>query len=76
MIKKAIKNMKIKLRCEKDNHNWEYAIWGSAFVDNLDDTFSLWEIGTRTCKICKRHEMNLKNGWQEAKKGLTINDLK
>jgi len=68
--------LKIRLRCVKGNHNFEYATWGSAFVDNLDGTFSLCEIDIRTCKTCKRHEMNLKNGWQEAKKGLTINDLK
>lgn len=75
-VKKAIQNIKIKLHCEKGNHNWEYCTWGSAFVDNLDDTFSIWSIGTRTCDTCKRHEMNLKNGWEEGKKGLTINDLK
>jgi Zn finger protein HypA/HybF involved in hydrogenase expression len=74
--KNHIKKVKTKLYCEKGNHNWEHGIWGSAFVDNLDGTFSLWEIGVRTCQTCKRHEMNLKNGWEEAKKGLTINDLK
>lgn len=70
-----IKNIKIKFYCDKDNHNWDYCTWGSAFVDNLDDTFSIWSIGTRTCATCKRHEMNLKNGWEEGKKELTINDL-
>ena len=74
-FKNAIKNIKIKLRCEKEKHDWEYCTWGNGIVDNLDGTFCFWDIATRTCNTCGRHQYNLKNGWEEARKGLNINDL-
>jgi hypothetical protein len=73
---KIIKFIKNRLFCDKGKHDWEYCTWGSALTDNLDGTHSLWEIPTRTCKTCGKHQFNLKNGWEKAKKGLTINDLK
>jgi hypothetical protein len=76
MFKQAIKNMKIKLHCNKDKHSWEYCTWGSALVDNLDGTFGFWSIPTRYCKNCDKEQFNLKNGWELAKKNLTINDVK
>lgn len=75
MLKNIIKNAKVKLLCNKEKHKWEYSTWGSAPVDHLDGTFGLWSLGTRWCKTCGKEELNLKNGWEARKKGLTINDL-
>lgn len=74
-IARYIKNRKIKTKCEKGKHDWNYYTWGSAPVDNLDDTFCFWSIPVRNCETCKKHEMKLKDGYEAAKKGLTINDM-
>lgn len=70
-----IKGLKVKLFCSREKHDWKYYTWGSAVVDNLDGTFGLWEIPVRDCPTCKKHQYNLKNAWEDAKKCLTIKDL-
>ena len=72
MIKKA----KIKLKCENGKHDWERYIRGNAMVDNLNGTYSMWEIPGRVCKTCERNENNLGEGFQLEKENITINDLK
>lgn len=75
-LKEVFRQWQIRFFCTKEKHQWEYCTWGNAMVDNLDATFSMWEIATRACTRCKRQEFNLKNGWEKARKGLTIEDLK
>lgn len=74
-IKDLVRNIKMKISCNKDKHNYQYCTWGNGIVDNLDGTCGMWEIPTRTCNTCGKHEFKLKNGWELAKKGLTINDM-
>ena len=75
-FKAGIQKVQVNLYCKKEKHKWQHGTWGSAFVDNLDETYGIWEISTRTCHFCGKHELKLKNGWERAKKGLTINDLR
>lgn len=72
---KLFKNLKVKLLCSNEKHDWEYYTWGSAVVDNLDGTCSLWQLPIRECHTCNKHQLKLKKGWEDSKKSLTIKDL-
>lgn len=74
-IMKFWKRLLIKLLCSRDKHNWEYYTWGSAPVDNLDGTVSIWALSSRECSNCGKHQIRYRKGWDDYKDKITIYDV-